>query len=119
MFEVEVTVPLRFRHSLEGFGERFSKPHSHTWDVTVVSGAKEVDNRGVSVDFVELKQTLAGLLEPFQGQLLNSHEPFTETQPTAENIARLVAELLGKSYPGLVHSVTVGSGEERARFTPG
>ncbi|MBN2380147.1 6-carboxytetrahydropterin synthase [candidate division WOR-3 bacterium] len=116
MFEVEVTVPLKFRHHLAGFADEFARPHEHTWDVTVTTATESLDQRGVSVDFVKLKENLARSLEPFQGKLLNSIPPFDDTPPTAEGIARWVADLIAESYPGLVRAVTVGTDEERARY---
>jgi 6-pyruvoyltetrahydropterin/6-carboxytetrahydropterin synthase len=116
MFEAEVSVFFRFSHSLKGFGEKFEKIHEHTWDVTVRLATAALDQRGVSVDFTKLKENLGKLLEPFQGKLLNDCEAFRELQPTAERIAIWVAGKLEKTYPGLIHAVTVGTGEERARF---
>jgi 6-pyruvoyl-tetrahydropterin synthase len=116
MFEVEVSVPLRFTHHLEGFGEEFSKEHRHTWDVTVTLAVPDLDQRGVGVDFVKLKTSLIKLLEPYQGKLLNDCDlPFC-AQPTAEHIALWVAENMSKRYPGLLRSVTAGTSEERVRF---
>lgn len=116
MFEAQVRVPLSFSHRLEGFGSESQKVHEHTWDVTVRLLTAALDQRGVSVDFVKLKENLAKLLEPYQGKLLNDCEAFHELQPTAEHIAIWVAENLAKTYPGLIRAVTVGTGEEWARF---
>jgi 6-pyruvoyltetrahydropterin/6-carboxytetrahydropterin synthase len=116
MFEAQVKVPFRFSHSLKGFGEEFERPHEHTWDITIRLATAALDQRGVSVDFVKLKENLAAMLEPYQGKLLNDCEAFSNMQPTAERIAIWVAERLGKTYPGLISSVTVGTGEEWARF---
>lgn len=116
MFETEVTVPLDFRHHLEGFGEEFAKEHEHTWDVTVAVAVESLNQLGVSVDFIKLKKNLANLLEPYQGKLLNELEPFNEIPPTAEHIALRVAEGLSRTYPGLLRAVSVGTGSEKARF---
>jgi len=116
MFEAQVRVPLSFSHRLEGFGSESQKVHEHTWDVAVTLATAALDQRGASVDFVGLKKDLAELLEPYQGKLLNDCEAFHELQPTAEHIAIWVAENLAKTYPGLIRAVTVGTGEEWARF---
>jgi 6-pyruvoyltetrahydropterin/6-carboxytetrahydropterin synthase len=118
MFEAEVTVKLKFRHYLDGFGGEFSRPHEHTWGVTVRLATSALDQRGVSVDFVELRENLAAMLEPYQGKLLNDCEAFSNMQPTAECIAIWVIERLGKTYPGLISSVSVGTAEECVRFVP-
>ncbi|MBA7609191.1 hypothetical protein ES703_16379 [subsurface metagenome] len=116
MFEAQVRVPLSFSHRLEGFGSESQKVHEHTWDVAVTLATAALDQRGASVDFVGLKKDLAELLEPYQGKFLNDCEAFHELQPTAERIAIWVAEKLEKTYPGLIRAVTVGTGEEWARF---
>jgi len=116
MFETEVSVSLRFRHRLEGFSREFAEEHEHVWRVTVNLSTQALDQRGVSVDFTKLKENLAALLKPYQNKFLNDCEPFDELPPTAEHIARWVAEALSESYPGLVRSVAVGTDEERARF---
>ncbi len=116
MFEAQVSVPFRFSHSLKGFGKEFEEVHDHTWVVTVRLLTAALDQRGVSVDFMKLKENLIKLLEPFQGKLLNDCEAFSNMQPTAEHIALWVAGKLEKTYPGLIRSVAVGTEEERARF---
>ncbi len=116
MFEAEVTVEWKFSHYLEGFEEKFAKPHEHTWQVILNLAVPDLDNRGVSVDFVKLKQKVIDLLVPYQNKFLNeSNLPFA-AQPTAEHMALWVADNLNQSYPGMIHSVTVGGVGERARF---
>jgi len=116
MFEAQVSVPFRFSHSLKGLGKGFEEVHDHTWVVTVRLLTAALDQRGVSVDFVKLKTNLIKLLEPYQGKLLNDCEAFSNMQPTAERIAIWVVGKLEKTYPGLIRAVTVGTGEEWARF---
>ncbi len=116
MFEVEVSVPLKFSHRLEGFGEQFAVAHEHTWRVTVTLAKPSLGKFGVAVDFVRLKEELARLLKPYQGTLLNDQDAFSDTPPTAENIAIWVAGWFLGLYPELVDSVTVGTQEELARY---
>lgn len=116
MFEIEVSVAFTFTHFLKGFGEEFSRPHPHTWDVTLILGTQNLDGRGVSVDFLEVKKKLFILLQPYNGKLLNQTDLPIASQPTAEHIALWVAAELDKHYPGLISSVAVGSSIGRVRF---
>jgi 6-pyruvoyltetrahydropterin/6-carboxytetrahydropterin synthase len=116
MFEVSVTVPLRFKHKLEGFGDDYRVAHEHTWDVTVAFRVRELDERGVGLDFVQLKKELAELLSPFQNVQLNEAAPFRDSPPTAENIAKWVAGSFSTRYHDVLSCVKVGSPEENVTF---
>ena len=116
MFEIEVSVPFRFSHHLEGFGQEFAAKHEHIWNVTLTTRTGDLDRRGVSLDFVELKKNLASILEPLQGKVLNNHPPFDNLQPTAEHLAQWVATKMDQLYPALVKKVTVGTETEKARL---
>ncbi len=116
MFEAEVSVPFTFSHTLEGFGDKYSSPHEHTWDVTLILSTKDLDMRGVSIDFQELKTKLRALLEQYEGKFLNETDLPVASQPTAEHLALWVAAEMDKHYPGLLSSVAVGSPDSRARF---
>lgn len=113
MFELKVSVPFSFEHQLKGFGEAFEKVHHHTWKVGVILNVEALDQRGVSVDFNQVKKDLTQLLEGYQGKLLNRVPMFAKLQPTAEHIAMWAAEELSGKYPGLISGVQVGTGQEQ------
>jgi 6-pyruvoyltetrahydropterin/6-carboxytetrahydropterin synthase len=88
--ETVVAAAHRLRHT-DGEGERL---HGHNWRIRAVVRAAEVDRTGWVVDFNHLAAVLRELVEPYEHVLLNEVPPFDDINPTAENLARIVAENL-------------------------
>jgi 6-pyruvoyltetrahydropterin/6-carboxytetrahydropterin synthase len=94
MYEVrqETTVAAAHRlRSSPGEGERL---HGHNWRIVVVVRADELDSRGMVVDFNDLGAALRRTVEPYEHVLLNDVPPYDTINPTAENVARVIGELL-------------------------
>ena len=51
---------------------------------------------GWVIDFGELSQ----VVKAFDHQFINEVPPFDELNPTAENLAKYVADVIRKNYPG-------------------
>ena len=95
MFEVRQETTVAAAHQLRlspGEGERL---HGHNWRIVAVMRCRELDARGMVVDFNDLGAELRRLVEPYEHVFLNEIAPYGEVNPTAENIARVVAEALG------------------------
>jgi 6-pyruvoyltetrahydropterin/6-carboxytetrahydropterin synthase len=88
--ETVVAAAHRLRHT-DGEGERL---HGHNWRIRAVVRAADVDRTGWVLDFNHLAAVLRGLVEPYEHVLLNDVPPFDDINPTAENLARIVAENL-------------------------
>lgn len=104
--ETVVAAAHQLRHAA-GEGERL---HGHNWRIKATLRAKELDRSGFVVDFALLGKTLRDLVEPYEHVFLNEIAPFDDVEPTAENIARVVADnLAAKLDDGrvLVHKVEV------------
>ena len=69
--------------------------HGHNWDVRVVIRAPRVDSEGLVCDFHAVEAAVASILSRFHNRHLNEVEPFTVTNPTAELVARHIADELG------------------------
>lgn len=65
--------------------------HGHNWIVTVFCQSEELDQNGMVYDFMHLKDKVHGRLDH---QMLNEVVDFN---PTAENIARWIAEQVGET----------------------
>ena len=92
MWEITQETIVAAAHQLRsspGEGERL---HGHNWRIVAVVRAKELDARGFVVDFADLGKLLRALVEPYEHVLLNEVPPFDDVNPTAENIARVVAD---------------------------
>ncbi len=95
MWEISQETVVAAAHQLRfapGEGERL---HGHNWRIKAVVRARALDSRGFVLDFNELGATLRALVEPYEHVFLNEVAPFNDLNPTAENIARVVADDLG------------------------
>lgn len=95
MFEVRQETTVAAAHQLRlspGEGERL---HGHNWRIVAVIRCLELDARGMVVDFNDLGSELRRLVEPYEHVFLNEVRPYDDINPTAENIAKVVAEALG------------------------
>jgi 6-pyruvoyltetrahydropterin/6-carboxytetrahydropterin synthase len=86
--ETVVAAAHRLRHT-SGEGERL---HGHNWRIRAVVRAKELEVTGWVLDFNYLAAVLRTLVEPYEHAFLNEIPPFDDLNPTAENLARVVAE---------------------------
>lgn len=92
MWEISQETTIAAAHQLRltpGEGERL---HGHNWRVRAIVRAKELDACGFVVDFSRLGAVLRALVEPYEHVFLNEIPPFDALNPTAENVARVVAE---------------------------
>src|SRR5579859_6173151 len=94
MWEITQETTVAAAHQLRfapGEGERL---HGHNWRIRAVVQAAELDARGFVLDFNDLGKTLRALVEPYEHVMLNDVVPFDDLNPTAENLARVVADNL-------------------------
>ncbi len=108
MWEITQETSVAAAHQLRfapGEGERL---HGHNWRIKAVVQAKELDSRGFVLDFNDLGKTLRALVEPYEHVFLNEIPPFDDLNPSAENIARVVADgLAAKVDDGRVRVLRV------------
>ena len=108
MWEISQETCVAAAHQLRfapGEGERL---HGHNWRIKAVVQAKELHHSGWVLDFNELGATLRALVEPYEHVFLNEIAPFDDLNPTAENLARVVADnLAAKVDDGRVKVVRV------------
>jgi 6-pyruvoyltetrahydropterin/6-carboxytetrahydropterin synthase len=97
MYEVSRECSFSAAHQLRGYGGKCESLHGHNWRVRVSARAKELDHLGMVVDFKLLKSSLGEVLEQLDHQMLNQIPPFDRINPSAENIARWIAEQLDRA----------------------
>jgi 6-pyruvoyltetrahydropterin/6-carboxytetrahydropterin synthase len=88
MYEVYVDESFAAAHNLRGYKGKCEDLHGHNYKVRVTLHGKELDRAGLLLDFKLLKQVMRPVIERLDHQMLNELEPFTELNPSAENIAR-------------------------------
>jgi len=107
---LKVVTEFASAHTLRGYPGACSRMHGHNWKVEVEVEATALDEVGMGVDFKVIKKAARDIGDRLDHRYLNDLEPFTEVNPTAENIAAYFYRELGQSFdkPDLkVKSVTL------------
>ena len=87
MFEVSVEHTFAAGHALRNYRGKCENVHGHNYRVRVLVRGEKLDETGMLADFVVLKKLLRDISEPLDHVFLNDLPPFTELNPTAENMA--------------------------------
>lgn len=93
MYALEVNATFSAAHAIVIRGER-ERLHGHDWNVTATIEGAEVDADGLLVDFHAVERALREIVAPFHNANLNETPPFDRVNPTAEWVARHIAESL-------------------------
>ncbi len=122
MYEVSVKGHFDAAHYLREYGGRCENLHGHRFEVVVTVEAVELDGRGLAYDFTELKGHLNKVLGRFDHACLNEIEPFTDINPSSENIAFTLYEelrdLLAGTLVSLASVQVAESPEAFVTYTP-
>ncbi|MGD9789715.1 MAG: 6-pyruvoyl tetrahydropterin synthase family protein [Phycisphaerales bacterium] len=95
MFELTVEREFCAAHALSVAGQRETM-HGHNWHVTVCIEGETLDSDGLLCDFHTVEEVLDEVILPLRNADLHGIEPFTRVNPTAENVARHIAESLAE-----------------------
>jgi len=96
MFELMVETSFSAAHQLRGYKGKCERLHGHNWKVQVHIVAERLNEVDIAVDFQELKQLTHEVIDPLDHNILNEIFPFTEKNPSSENIAKYVYDSLKK-----------------------
>ena len=88
MFEVTVQAGFSSGHYLRNYRGKCENPHGHNYRVLVTLAGAELDETGLLLDFKVLKTLLRPVVDYLDHQMINDLPPFTELNPSAENLAR-------------------------------
>jgi 6-pyruvoyltetrahydropterin/6-carboxytetrahydropterin synthase len=88
MFEVTVEAGFSSGHYLRNYQGKCENPHGHNYRVLVTLVGAELDETGLLLDFKLLKNLLRPVVDYLDHQMINDLAPFTELNPSAENLAR-------------------------------
>lgn len=95
MFTLEVTAVFSAAHAIVMRGTREAL-HGHDWNVTACIEGDHLDADGLLVDFHAVQSALLEITGRFHHANLNRTPPFDRLNPTAEHIARFIADSLQK-----------------------
>ncbi len=103
MYELKVVSRFAAAHQLKMVAEKCENLHGHNWRVEVYISGKELNNAGVLMDFGEIKIHLNEIIDSLDHKFLNELNLFDDGNPSSENIARYIAEMMQSkiSTPGV------------------
>lgn len=110
MFELMVETTFAAAHQLRGYKGKCERVHGHNWKVQVHVVAERLNDIDIAMDFHDLKNILNEVIEPLDHSFLNDIFPFTEKNPSSENMAKWIYDFLNKKLPNeqvQVSAVTV------------
>lgn len=96
MYELMIETSFSAAHQLRGYMGKCEKLHGHNWKVQVHVTAERLNERDLAIDFHELKRLTNEIISPLDHTLLNEIFPFTEKNPSSENIAKWIYDCLKK-----------------------
>ncbi|NWF76920.1 MAG: 6-carboxytetrahydropterin synthase QueD [Nitrospirae bacterium] len=96
MFELMIESNFSAAHQLRGYNGDCEKIHGHNWKIQVYVLANKLNEIDIAIDFHELKDLTEEVIAPLDHSFLNEIFPFTEKNPSSENIAKWIFDLLKK-----------------------
>ena len=95
-YQLKVVTEFASAHTLRGYPGACSRMHGHNWKVELEAIATSLDEVGMGVDFKKMKNAANEVGDEMDHRYLNELEPFTEINPTAENIAAYMYQEISK-----------------------
>lgn len=88
MYEVTVEDSFAAGHYLRNYKGKCENPHGHNYKIRVTLAGRELDAAGLLLDFKDLRDVMRPVIERLDHQMINDVKPFTELNPSAENLAK-------------------------------
>ncbi len=99
MYELTVEREFSAAHNLRDYDGACARMHGHNYLVQITVGGPELNSQGLLVDFGDLKVIYDEVLGKLDHQCLNEVPPFDEINPTSENLARHIYEVIAEGLP--------------------
>jgi len=106
-YQLKVVTEFASAHTLKGYHGACSRMHGHNWKVELEAIATSLDEVGMGIDFKKMKNAANEVGDEMDHRYLNDLEPFTEINPTAENIAAYMYREISKRLNS--ESITVSA----------
>ena len=88
MFEVTIEESFAAGHALRNYRGKCENVHGHNYRVQITVQGEQLDANGLLVDFIEVKRLMTRVVDYLDHRFINDLPPFTELNPSAENIAK-------------------------------
>jgi 6-pyruvoyltetrahydropterin/6-carboxytetrahydropterin synthase len=96
MFELMIETHFSSAHQLRGYKGKCERVHGHNWKVQVYVLAERLNEIDITIDFHDLKKMTDEIVGQLDHSFLNEIFPFTEKNPSSENIAKWIYDSLRK-----------------------
>ncbi len=96
MFELMVESTFSAAHQLKGYKGKCERLHGHNWKVQVHVAVERLNEIDIAIDFHELKRLTNEVVSTLDHTVLNEIFPFTEKNPSSENIAKWIYDSMRK-----------------------
>ena len=96
MYELSIEVGFAAAHQLRGYKGKCENLHGHNWRVQISVSAERLNELDIAIDFHDLKKIAQEVVAPLDHAFLNDVFPFTEKNPSSENIAKWIFDTLKK-----------------------
>jgi 6-pyruvoyltetrahydropterin/6-carboxytetrahydropterin synthase len=106
MYELMIESHFSAAHQLRGYKGKCENLHGHNWRVQVVVSEERVGEIGLVIDFHEFKRIVNEVLLTLDHSVLNEVFPFTEINPSSENIAKWLYDTIKKKIANKKISVS-------------
>ena len=87
-------------HRLRGYQGKCEAHHGHNFEVEVTVEGDRLDERGMVMDFGDLKKMTREVVDELDHSDLNELAAFAEDNPSSENIARHIFSRLEEKLAG-------------------
>jgi 6-pyruvoyltetrahydropterin/6-carboxytetrahydropterin synthase len=110
MYTLHIDTKFASAHQLRGYRGKCENIHGHSWKVQVSVSSETLNDIGLAIDFTDLKRIVDEIVKPLDHVSLNDIAPFKDINPSSENIAKYIFDLLKEKvvpYQVKVKAVTV------------
>jgi 6-pyruvoyltetrahydropterin/6-carboxytetrahydropterin synthase len=114
MYTMRVREHFDAAHHLGGYEGKCARVHGHRWIVEVEIEGDKTDSIGMVQDFRRLREILRSILPDH----LDINEVYTDMNPTAENLARVLFEHMKARIPETVAVTVWETPDCGCRYTP-
>lgn len=96
MYELTIETSFSAAHQLRGYKGKCENMHGHNWKVQINVMAEKLNEIDIAIDFNDMKKLTNEVISPLDHAFLNDIFPFTEKNPSSENVAKWVYDSLKK-----------------------
>jgi 6-pyruvoyltetrahydropterin/6-carboxytetrahydropterin synthase len=96
MYELSIETSFAAAHQLRGYKGKCENMHGHNWKVQISVMTEVLNDIDIAIDFHDLKKMAVEVVAPLDHAFLNDIFPFTEKNPSSENIAKWIFDSMRK-----------------------